>query len=244
MGRTRLEDDGGTGVKGGEIILTPGIVKPIHIAVSLENSWLFDNMQYEDLAEWLNHWDTAGDGSSIYAFVKSLHEIQGTTPALNGDTAQAVNLYRFRAPAALVDDVFFCRIKFNRATGGFFFLGFVTGDIEGALATAQRLDQMADSFAFFTDGGNWQAMTQDGSSAGERTVTDTGVTPIGVQEFEIRMTAVAIEFYIAGVLVATHTTDIALGSNALFVKAGVSAINSVARSFGLVSVSAGSDREF
>lgn len=77
--------------------------------------------------------------------------------------------------------------------------------------------------------GNWRAWTNDGSGGG--TITDTGVDCTGDvgQVFKIIMNASEVEFYIDGLLVATHTTNLPGSTTMLGYNVSCSTLTSAAR---------------
>ncbi len=202
----------------------PQTIKPIDIAVPLKNRWLHDPFFYTALSNLLNKGYVAA-GSGTLTFTNTQGKITATTTNATGsaselDTRQA---FKIPNPLAAIGDIFWrALVQVQNNAGGavrFAFVGLIQSSVQATTLLAAALAAMGDSIAFISSesqsSNNWTCMTQDG---GVRTLTNTTVDSRNtVKKMECRSLANGdIEFFIDDVLVATHSTNVPVGSNIVF----------------------------
>lgn len=203
--------------------LSPQSVKPIDIAVGLDYKWLHDQFFYDNITTFKQH-GYQQDGISTPTFSASGGILTCQTPGTgSGVQASILTTQTFGIKNPLLEsDVFFRGIVTNRDIGSpdqFSNVGLISGSTNGSLSIAAALDNMGDSIAFVVGNDdlflrNWVAMTQVGIV---RTLTDTGISSDLVKNLEFRSLANGdIAFLIDGVVVATHSTNIPVGTNLPF----------------------------
>ena len=142
-------------------------------------------------------WSASLTGTAALNKSASLDDIRIST----GATANSVGAIYLTSPFPLSAA---CRVKFRIQAGS---LGRFKVGLKQTVWDGDRTD--TEGVYFHTDSttdGLWYAVTRNGSA---ETATSTGIAQSGSEVLlEIRYTTTSVEFYVNGVLKATHTTNI------------------------------------
>lgn len=215
---------------GGKFSLTAQIINPINMAVNLKNKWLRDSFFYSSFADLLKHGYFLVGTSTPTFFTSGFLQMQ-TAGTGAGNLSSIVTSQNFDIPnPLLLSNVFLRAIVRNRDIGAgarFAYIGFVKNSANNQITSTAALNAMDDTIGFVQsedlNANNWFAMTQVGTT---RTLTDTGIDSGALPNKKLEFRSIAngeIEFFIDNVVVATHSTNVPVGSSLPFRAGGLRA---------------------
>lgn len=205
MSYVPIQGQGGTGV------FEPQSIKPMDIAVGNQNVWIYDTFDYDVIAPIDEKYIFVGSGAHAFNNVASRVEL--TVGAIVGESSQMLVSRELRTPLTLQDRAWFWRVGFGKVPGSnplhFAGVNVVNGSPEGDLNLAAALASLGDCVIIYASSGNGTWICRN-VSGGVATETDTGIIAGQATTLEARLTITGIAYFINGVLVAAHTTNIPL----------------------------------